>query len=190
VRFEGTPVAGAKATKTSVVFETHALTEDNEAGRATGWLPGRLSADGRAQAAELGLRRRADGIAAVFTSDLGRAMETVSIAFGGSALPVFADWRLRECDYGEWNGAPVEQVHARRAYLDRPYPGGESWRAAVARVAGFLPDLATRWRGARVVVVGHVATRWAFDHVVRGVPLETLCDADFAWQPGWEYDVD
>jgi 2,3-bisphosphoglycerate-dependent phosphoglycerate mutase len=174
---------------TRVVFETHALTEDNEAGRATGWLPGRLSADGRVQAAELGVRRRDAGIAAVFTSDLGRAVETVNIAFGATGIAVLHDWRLRECDYGDWNGAPVEQVHVRRDYLDRPYPGGESWRAAVARVAGFLPDLASRWRGKRVVVIGHVATRWAFDHVVRGVPLETLCDADFAWQPGWEYDV-
>ena len=26
-----------------LVFETHSITEDNELGRATGWLPGRLS---------------------------------------------------------------------------------------------------------------------------------------------------
>jgi broad specificity phosphatase PhoE len=37
-----------------IVYETHSLTEDNEAGRATGWLPGRLSAAGRELAAELG----------------------------------------------------------------------------------------------------------------------------------------
>jgi hypothetical protein len=37
-----------------IVFETHSTTEDNEAGRATGWLPGRLSPRGRAEAAELG----------------------------------------------------------------------------------------------------------------------------------------
>lgn len=176
---------------TRMVFETHSPTLDNEAGRATGWLPGALSSVGREAARSLGERRRDDGIEAVFTSDLGRAIETVAIAFGGSAVPVFADWRLRECDYGDWNGGPVEQVHSLRRpdRLDEPYPHGESWRAAVARVAGFLPDLASRWSGKRVVVIGHVATRWAFDHVVRGVPLETLCEADFAWQPGWEYDV-
>jgi len=32
-----------------IVFETHSTTEDNEAGRATGWLPGRLSEQGRVQ---------------------------------------------------------------------------------------------------------------------------------------------
>ncbi|MFI5635413.1 hypothetical protein ACIA8E_39930 [Streptomyces sp. NPDC051664] len=49
-----------------VVYETHATTPDNEAGIATGRLPGTLSATGRVQAGELG-RRRDDGIAAVVT---------------------------------------------------------------------------------------------------------------------------
>ena len=41
--------------------------------------------------------------------------------------------------------------------------------------------------GQRVLIIGHVATRWALDHVLGGVPLEELAVADFAWQPGWEY---
>jgi broad specificity phosphatase PhoE len=59
-----------------VVFETHELSEDNERGIATGELPGRLSAVGRCNAAEIGRRRRGDGITAVFTSDQRRAAET------------------------------------------------------------------------------------------------------------------
>jgi broad specificity phosphatase PhoE len=78
-----------------IVFETHSTTEDNEHGIATGWLPGRLSELGRQQATELGGRRGADGIAAVFSSDLARSVETVTVAFAGSAVPVLLDWRLR-----------------------------------------------------------------------------------------------
>lgn len=171
-----------------LVFETHSTSEDNEQGRATGWLPGRLSERGRAQARELGQRRRDDGIAAVFSSDLSRAAETASIAFGGSAIPVLYDWRLRECDYGQCNGMPAAELHASRPdYVDRPYPGGESWRQAVARVARFLADLPLRWSGMRVLVVGHVATRWGLDHVIGGAAVEDLAVADFAWQEGWEY---
>ena len=122
-----------------LVFETHSITEDNELGRATGWLPGRLSPRGRELARELGLRRRDDGIAAVFSSDLRRATESASLAFEGSAVPVLLDWRLRECDYGQRNGMPVAELHASRSdHLDRPYPGGESWRQAVARAARLL----------------------------------------------------
>ena len=122
-----------------VVFETHATSEDNEAGIATGWLPGRLSAVGRGQARELGERRRDDGLSVVFTSDLARAVETAEIAFAGSPLEVLSDRRLRECSYGEQNGRP-DPIRDRADQIDIPYPGGESWRQAVERVAGFLGE--------------------------------------------------
>jgi 2,3-bisphosphoglycerate-dependent phosphoglycerate mutase len=175
----------------AIVFETHSITEDNEAGRATGWLPGRLSERGRERARELERRRAGDGIAAAFCSDLRRAVETAEIAFGGSGVPVLLDWRLRECDYGTLNGMPAADMHAgRREHLDVPYPGGESWRQAVARVGRFFADLPLRWEGQRVAVIGHVATRWALDHVVAGIPIEDLMAEDFAWRPGWSYTLD
>lgn len=174
-----------------IVFETHALSEDNERGVASGWRPGRLSARGRALARELGERRVADGLAAVFTSDLRRALETVELAFPDLGPPVLVDWRLRECDYGSLNGAPAGQVHGERLpHLTIPYPGGESWEQAIRRVGRFLGDLPLRWSGQRVLVIGHVATRWAFDHIVNGVRLENLIEEDFAWQEGWEYELD
>jgi 2,3-bisphosphoglycerate-dependent phosphoglycerate mutase len=173
-----------------LVFETHSTTEDNEQGRATGWRPGRLSQQGWVQARQLGHRRASDGLTAVFSSDLARAAETATAAFGESAIPVLYDWRLRECDYGQCNGMPAAELHAGRLeHLDSPYPGGESWRQAVARVGRFLGDLPLRWNGQRVLVIGHVATRWGLDHLIDGVPLEDLAEADFAWKQGWEYRI-
>lgn len=172
---------------TLVVFETHATTQDNEAGRATGWLPGALSSAGRAQAAELGRRRRTDGIDVVLCSDLRRAVQTVQIAFGEADPPVLLDWRLRECDYGELNGSPAAELHAgRTAHLRLPYPGGESWQDAVDRVDAALRDVLRRWPDGRVLLVGHVATRWALDRRA-GRSLEALAAEEFSWQPGWEY---
>jgi broad specificity phosphatase PhoE len=174
----------------SVVFETHSISEDNERGLATGWLPGRLSPRGRALAAELGARRRADGLAAAFSSDLRRAVETVEIALGGTPVPIFHDWRLRECDYGELNGMPTARLHAGwLEHLDQPYPGGESWRQAVARVQRALDDLAAGWPGRRVLVVGHRATLWALEERVHGRSLHELASTEFVWQPGWEYEL-
>jgi broad specificity phosphatase PhoE len=171
-----------------VVFETHSTSEDNERDIATGWLGGRLSSTGRRQAAELGARRRDDGIDVVVSSDLHRAVETVEIAFGGTDVPVRLDWRLRECDYGALNGMPRDRLEAeRRQHLYRPYPGGESWDGAVRRVASFLRELRRERDGQRVLLVGHVATRWALDREVAQVTLEELAAAPFAWRPGWEY---
>lgn len=175
---------------TSIVFETHSTSEDNEAGIASGWRHSRLSVAGRDQARQLGDRRRSDGIAVIFASDLLRASETATVAFDGSRVPVLLDWRLRECHYGELNGMAVADLHRDRArHLDTPYPGGESWRDAVARVAGFLADLPSRWDDSRVLVIGHVATRWALDHLVNQVPLEELINESFLWQRGWEYHL-
>ncbi|HEY7138093.1 MAG TPA: histidine phosphatase family protein [Acidimicrobiia bacterium] len=173
---------------TELVFETHSPTEDNERGVATGWSQGRLSGRGRALALELGERRRCDGVAAVFTSDLARAVETATIAFADTGVPVFHDWRLRECDYGDLNGAPAATVLAdRSAHLDAPYPHGESWHGAVARVTGFLDGFPARYQRRRVLLIGHVATRWALDIALAGRQLRDLVDEEFAWQPGWEY---
>jgi 2,3-bisphosphoglycerate-dependent phosphoglycerate mutase len=172
----------------SLVFETHSITEDNEAGVATGWLPGRLSAQGRELAVALGERRRADDLAAVLSSDLRRAAETAWLAFPTGRPQVLLDWRLRECDYGELNGAPRPAVlDDRAAHLTVPYPDGESWTQAVQRVARVLPDVAARWPGRRVLIVGHVATWWALEHRLRGRPLDDLAAAPFRWQEGWEY---
>jgi len=171
-----------------LVFETHSLTVDNEQGIATGWLGGRLAPRGRALAAELGRRRRGDGIEAVFTSDLARAVETAEIAFGSSDLPVTLDWRLREVNYGELNGAPAAAVtRARPGRIDMPFPGGESYRDAVARVASFLDDLG-RDRD-RVLLIGHTATRWALDTLLAGHALCDVIEGPFGWREGWEYDV-
>jgi broad specificity phosphatase PhoE len=172
----------------AVVFETHSTSVDNERGIATGWLPGELSATGREQARALGERRRDDGLDAVFTSDLRRAVETAEIAFAGSPLPIVADARLRECNYGSLNGMPRPELDAlRRSKIDEPWPGGESWRQAVERVQGFLRELSETHDGERVLVIGHVATRWALDHFANRVALEALVDEPFAWQEGWVY---
>lgn len=171
-----------------IVFETHSVSEDNENGIATGWLHGRLSDKGRLLGQELGERRRTDGIKAVFTSDLQRAVETAEIAFGDTSIPILHDWRLRECDYGEQNGMPSAELHrSLRTHLDEPYPAGESWRQAVQRVGRFLDDLPLLWEGLRVLVIGHKAPRWGFEHYLNNVSLEDLMEAEFKWREGWEY---
>src|SRR5215467_3986232 len=166
-----------------IVFETHALSEDNEDGVATGWLPGRLSERGRANAADMGRRRRDDGIAAVFSSDLRRAAQTAEIAFGDSDIPILYDWRLRECDFGRRNGTPVGEIEKDRAqHIDLPYPGGESLRQAVLRVTGLLTDLPTRWAGQRVLIIGHMATYRALEQMANNATLEELVATTFIWR--------
>ena len=174
-----------------LVYETHSTTRDNEQGIATGWLPGELSERGRERARELGRRRRDDGIAVVFSSDLRRAVETAELAFPGGEIPLHLDARLRECYYGDLNGRATAEVAATR--LDRietPVPNGESYRDVVARTREFLADLMREHDGERTLVIAHSANRWAIQHLLHGTPLADAIEAPFEWQPGWEYALD
>ena len=129
---------GANGTKLvqapmDIVFETHSISTDNEAGIATGWLGGELSAAGREQARLLGGRRRCDAIDTVLVSDLARAVETAQIAFVGSGLAVRRDRaaarvRLRRVERhaGRAAGGRARRAHRRavprRAELPRRVP--------------------------------------------------------------------
>ncbi|CAN5852219.1 histidine phosphatase family protein [soil metagenome] len=178
-----------------ITFETHATTLDNERGVATGWLPGELSGAGRAQARQLGERLAGRDVDALISSDLTRARQTVRLAVEagpsrGGGLPVLFDWRLRECDYGDLNGAPRALTIGRaERYLTDPHPAGESWEQALDRVDEALRDIIRRWDTRRVLVIGHVATRWALQRMATGQSLSQLAAEDFAWQPGWDYEL-
>jgi broad specificity phosphatase PhoE len=175
----------------TLVYETHSMTSDNESGIATGWLDGRLSEHGRRMAKALGERRRDDGIAAVYSSDLGRAVETARIAFAGSGIPVLEDRRLRECNYGELNGRAASEVEAERLRrIDDPFPGGESYRDVVRRTESFLDDLPDGLDGSRVLLIAHSGNRWALEHLLEGKDLREVIAAPFEWQEGWLFRLD
>jgi broad specificity phosphatase PhoE len=173
-----------------IVFETHSTSTDNEAGIATGWLEGELSKAGRRQGAELGERRRDGGFAAIFTSDLGRAVQTAEIAFARTTAPIHRDRRLRECNYGRLNVMPTRVLDRERSQrVHEPFPGGESYRDVVVRVEAFLADLSPIFEGERILVIGHAATRWALDHLLAGADLSALIAAPFDWREGWHYTL-
>jgi broad specificity phosphatase PhoE len=170
-----------------IVYETHSTTTDNEAGIASGWSEPSLSDTGRAQARELGERRRGDGTACVYCSDLKRAVETAEIAFGASFR---TDKRLRECDYGKLTRAPSKQIDAEwPKRVDEPFPGGESVRQVAQRMQSFIDDVASEWDGRKIVVIGHRATKLALDHLLGDLSLEEAVAAPFVWQPGWSYTL-
>jgi hypothetical protein len=61
--------------------------------------------------------------------------------------------------------------------------GGKSIAPGVS-VAAFPAVVGTPHRGHRPR-----ATRWAFDHLINGKPLEEPVAADFAWREGSDYPL-
>ncbi len=173
---------------TKIIFATHSTSLDNERRLASGHADTPLSPLGRRQAAALGQRYRDTCLAAIVCSDLQRSYRTAEIAFAQRGIPIIRDARLRECDYGVFTGRSSEIVDQERPKrLTEPFPGGESYTQAAARVRSLLQDMVERYTGQRIMLIGHRATQYALEHWLNGVPLAAAVIAPFQWQPGWTY---
>ena len=173
-----------------LIYETHSRTTDNELGIATGWLPGELSTTGRCFALELGRRWQHTDLAAVYVSDLRRAIQTAEIAFAPRSVRVIRDRRLRECNYGALNGMPVARLEAERArHIHTPYLDGQSYAQVVDQTRSFLREVTLRHQDQTILLIAHSANRWALQCLLEGKTLEALVDAPFDWQPGWRFTL-
>jgi len=176
-----------------ITYFVHGTTTDNEQDLATGWLPGELSETGIEQAQALGDQVAHLSFDAVFCSDLKRAVDSAELGFG-EKYEITADARLRECNYGDWNGAPVNSFkNDMKKYVDIPFPNGESYRDAEKRMQSFLEYLKESYDGKYIAIVAHQAPQLALDVLLKGKTWGQAIDEDWrntkSWQPGWEYEV-
>jgi probable phosphomutase (TIGR03848 family) len=170
----------AKPATTLVLLVRHGVTPTT--GRL---LPGRrrglhLSDEGRRQAEALTTRLAAvPKIAAIYSSPLERARETVAPLAKARGLAVCLERGLLEVDPGTWTGLSLKRA-ARRpewAIVQRHasafrFPGGESFVEMQARMASTLTRLVERHPGEIIVVASHAdpiktLVAWAL-----GTPLD------------------
>src|SRR4051812_19585817 len=100
----GTPVR--------ILLARHGETVFNIEGRWQGQADSPLTERGRAQARELGRALASEPIAAVYSSDLGRAADTARAVAEPHGLKVITDERLREIHVGEWTGKGRAEILA------------------------------------------------------------------------------
>lgn len=111
-----------------------------------------LSEAGRSQAEALGRRLAGVGFERIVASPLLRARETATIVREtlSDRPEVVLDPRLREMDYGAWEGLTYDQIDERDAVLRARWEadpaasaclGGESGDDVAARATAFLVDL-------------------------------------------------
>ena len=107
-----------------------------------------INAGGRRQAEALARRLAPVRFDRVITSPLFRARETAELLVREGRIE--ADPRLREMDYGAWEGRSYAEIEARDGAFRRewelapdrlPCPSGESGNDVAERVRSFLADL-------------------------------------------------
>ena len=120
----------------------HGETTYNATRRIAGWCDPPLTDLGREQAAAVGPKLEGTEFDSVWSSDLQRAVETSRLAWG-QAVP---DPRIRECNFGIYEGMPFDEVDAADArvfmgFRDFHMPEGDSHDSFLARIEGFVNEL-------------------------------------------------
>lgn len=149
---------------TELLYVRHARTPWNEAGRVQGWAPVGITDAGHERACRLARGLAADrDVDAVVTSDLRRCLETAAPIADALGVDLEGDERLRERDFGAFQGLDSKGIFERHPELDLLERGtaaaafvpesGESWLSVRERVLNARDDL--RERGETVVVVTH-----------------------------------
>ncbi len=168
-------------TATEFIVVRHGETAWNAEGRLQGHLDSPLNEEGLAQALLLGECLARERFSQLYSSDLGRALQTVQPIADRSGRRVVSDARLRERNLGVFQGltgaecerrSPEHYARFKLRDPDHVIPGGESMRQVYERVSGVFADLARKHPGERAVVVTHGGALDALYRFANGLRLE------------------
>ncbi|MEX0916946.1 MAG: class I tRNA ligase family protein [Candidatus Paceibacterota bacterium] len=128
-----------------------------------------LTQKGKEEVKQAAEKLREKNIDYVFLSPYKRTKETADMLVGMLAIPeenVVIDERLREFEFGDFEGAPMAHFLAHEAIhmkeYDTPTTGGESYLDAKRRFGSFLYEAEEKYSNKNILVVSH------------GIALETL----------------
>lgn len=163
---------------TDLVLVRHGETVWHAENRYAGVSEVELSPRGLGQAARLATWASSAGLAAVWSSPLGRALGTAIPCANSAGLRLQVDARLRELDFGDGEGLTSQEMRERfpeafAAFGIDPVanhlPGGEDPVAAVGRFVACLHDISDIHPEGRVLVVAHATMiRLALCHLLGG----------------------
>ena len=157
----------------------HGETEWNSEQRYIGRTDLPLSEKGFQQAQALARRLKDEAVDVVYTSDYQRASQTASAIADVLQMPVREDKRLRELDFGRWEGLTLVDIQERYAetyanWIEDPQaspPDGESLAHLQDRVSSLLGELLTHHPDDTVALVSHGGTFQILLLVALDIPL-------------------
>jgi probable phosphoglycerate mutase len=165
---------------TRVYVVRHGETEWNSLGRQQGHLDSPLTEQGIRQAHLLAKALAKKKIDILYSSDMGRAVQTAEIIADMLSLPVHTDSRLRERNLGILQGltkVEFEERYPEAARLfdtrdpDYVLPGGESLRQSFDRCVDCAQRIAGENAGRNVLLVAHGGVLRGFFHKATDAPI-------------------
>lgn len=151
-----------------ITYFVHGTTTDNEQHISSGWKDVDLSELGIKQSNKLPLQNN-EKFDAVFCSDLTRAVHSAKLSFKNK-FPIVIDKRLRECNYGDYNGKESQIVEPlQEKMINNRFPNGESYECVKTRIESFLNDIKDNYEGKHIAIVAHKAPQLALDVILNGM---------------------
>ena len=176
--------------KTKIIYFVHGTTYDNASGKCSGWKQVDLNDLGVVQAKNLGNLTKDIKFDIVFTSDLKRAIDSADFAW--PKIKKLRDKRLRECNYGDYDGESKSLV-LYEDHITTPFPNGESLIDVENRIRKFINFVKEHYSGKTIGVVAHRAPQLALEVLTKGLSWEEALNNEWRktknWQPGWEYYI-
>ncbi len=142
----------------------HSETEMNEKGLYYGWTDCGLTENGIKQAKKLRKALRHEKFDCVISSTLSRAIHTAEIISGLNTVDIVTEPRLRELNFGEWEGMHYEQIMQKdkehwekwcAEWMTTAPPSGECFNDLHQRVSGFMDELLGKYKSGRILIVAH-----------------------------------
>lgn len=139
-----------------------------------------LTETGREQVEKSAEMLKKEKIDLIFASDARRTEETARIANKGLKLKINFDERLRDVNWGVFQGKNKEEAlgyfsSQEERFVKRP-PEGESWNDCEKRISDFLEDIEKKYQGKNVLVVSHGDPLWLLEGLVKGSSRSDLLE--------------
>lgn len=151
---------------TKIFLIRHGETEWNKTARLQGNSDIKLAEEGIRQAQLLAKNVSFSEVAAVYSSDLIRAVNTAKILADRVNLPVIEKPGLREANFGDWEGKYINALVEEfpddfgKFFINpdnaKP-PGGETFLECQARVMNALDEIVADHENQNIIVVSHGA---------------------------------
>lgn len=144
-----------------------------------------LTKKGKKQAKEAAKKLMKEKIDFIFSSDLLRTRQTALIVGEKLALKPKLDKRLREVDYGLFNGKSIKETgrfwdkegkltpleyYSKKFKI--PLPKGENYSQIEKRMSEFIKDIDKKHQGKNILIVSHERPLTLLEKVICGYDLK------------------
>ncbi|MGB7604368.1 MAG: alpha-ribazole phosphatase [Lutisporaceae bacterium] len=174
---------------TRLYLVRHGETEFNKRGCYYGWTDCELSQNGVGQAELLHEVFQEIKLDVTISSDLKRAVDTANIICSGKDIEVHRDTRLRELNFGAWEGKHYTDIMQQYKENWEEWTSdwqnaapiqGESFAELCQKVCQCIDELLVRYHDKEILIVAHQGVLRIIITYLLNIPMDKIWSFNFS----------